>query len=107
MTPSMPDSSRDNARGGAPVEHAARAGQRGKRVAIGLFIAFAVVFVGSSAVQIVRAIFSRDVLPLRSGEPASSASACTGGLASLLRALDRAEGVGNRPLRRRSTRGRP
>ncbi|MDP9148420.1 MAG: hypothetical protein M3O36_00545 [Myxococcota bacterium] len=59
-------------------------------MAVGAFTAFAVVFVASSAMQIVRAVFFRETLIFSSSVPGSTSEGCAQRIASLLRALDRA-----------------
>ncbi len=87
MTANMPDSSGDDPRDYADL---AGARQGGRRLALLLFIAFAVAFVGSSATQIVRAVFPPERPPLLTTALGSSAATCAEGIALLVRAIDRA-----------------
>jgi len=66
---------------------AARARLRGKRIALGVVIAVAVVFIGASAVQIVPDVFGAGIEPLPSAPAGSSARLCAEGVRTLLDAL--------------------
>jgi hypothetical protein len=66
---------------------AARARLRGKRIALVVVIAVAVVFIGASAVQIVPAVFGAGIAPMPSGPPGSSARLCAEGVRSFLDVL--------------------
>jgi hypothetical protein len=75
---------------GSPDETTARARARlqGKRVALVVVIAVAVVFIGASSMQIVPAVFGAQITPLPLAPPGSGARACADGVRALLRELD-------------------
>jgi hypothetical protein len=80
----MPEATRDDA---------ARARLQGKRVALGIVLVVSVALVGSSAVQIIPAVFGLGTRPLPDlavAPPGSPARTCAQGLQGLQRALDRA-----------------
>jgi hypothetical protein len=64
------------------------AGRRGKRIAVWIVIGLAVLFIGSSAAQIVPAVFGLGVRPLPDGPPGSSARTCAEGVRSLSQRLE-------------------
>jgi hypothetical protein len=71
-----------------PVDAAlARARLRGKRVALGVVLVIAVVFIGASAWNIVPAVFGANVHPLPSGPAGSPERACADGVRRLERSL--------------------
>jgi hypothetical protein len=81
----------------APRDDAAlaRARLRGKRVALGFVILAAVAIIGSSAFQIIPAVFGAWIEPIPAGDPGSSERACAEGIRDLERALVRsAESAG-------------
>src|SRR5258706_5115445 len=67
-----------------------RARIRGKRLALGVVIAVAAAFIGSSAVQIVSTVFGTGIAPLPAGQLGSEERTCALGVRELKRALDRA-----------------
>jgi hypothetical protein len=67
----------------------ASARRKGRRLAVQVVIGVAVVFIGSSAAQVVPAVFGFGVRPLPSGPPGSSARTCAEGVRAL--AQDRGE----------------
>jgi len=69
-----------------------RARIRGKRLALGVVIAVAAAFIGSSAVQIVSTVFGTGIAPLPAGQLGSEERTCALGVRELKRALDRASG---------------
>ncbi len=78
---------------GAPRDDAAlaRARLRGKRVALGVVIVASVAIIGSSALQIVPAVFGAAVTPIPAAAPGTSERACSEGIGRMARALDRAQ----------------
>jgi hypothetical protein len=89
----MPDGPDD----APPNAKVARARLRGKRIALGIVITVAVVFIGDSARQIVPAIFGAGVRPLSSAAPGTDARTCAEGVSRLARALDRARAAAGSP----------
>jgi hypothetical protein len=75
-------STRDEAAGGDPFAHARRLG---RRAAHGLILVVAVLFIGASTSQLVRAIFGGVAIPPPALDPS-----CAVGLRRLAMALDRA-----------------
>jgi hypothetical protein len=66
---------------------------RGRRVALAFVSIVALAFIGSSTVQIVRAVFGLGIEPLPAGATAGSPEQlCASGIHSLAQALDRAGG---------------
>jgi hypothetical protein len=65
-----------------------RARLQGKRVALGVVIAVALIFIGASAMQIIPAVFGFAITPVPPAPPGSSARACADGMRRLLYALD-------------------
>jgi hypothetical protein len=74
-------------------DHAEAARLRGKRVALGVVIAIAVAFVGSSTAQIIRGVFGAGIAPLPSAELGSAERTCAVGVRRLEQALERGEGL--------------
>jgi hypothetical protein len=77
----MPEATRDDA---------ARARLQGKRVFLGLILVVSLAIIGSSALQIIPAVFGAGVRPIPAAPPGSSARSCAEGVRKLERALDRA-----------------
>jgi hypothetical protein len=75
----------------------ASARRLGKRLAILLVIGVAVAFIGSSAEQIVLAVFGFGVRPLPPAPPGSSARTCAEGVRILSEGLERASSNGEPP----------
>ena len=69
----------------------------GRRVAILFVIGVAMAFIGSSAAQIVPAVFGFGVRPLPSGPPGSSARTCAEGVRVLSQGLEGASHRGELP----------
>jgi hypothetical protein len=74
-------------------DHAEVARLRGKRLALGVVIAVAVAFIGSSTAQIMRSVFGAGIVPLPSAELGSAERTCAIGMRRLERALERDEGL--------------
>ena len=68
----------------------ARARLQGKRVALGLVFGATAWIIGTSALQIVPAVFGAGVTPLPSSPPGSPARTCAEGVQRMARALERA-----------------
>lgn len=66
----------------------ARARLRGKRVALGIVITVAVVYIGASAVDIIPAVFGAVMHPLPAAPPGTPARACAEGLRRLVSTVD-------------------
>jgi hypothetical protein len=66
---------------------------RGKRVALGVVILACVAIIGSSALQIVPAVFGVGIVPVPDGPPGTSERECADGVRRLKDALDRAVGA--------------
>jgi hypothetical protein len=62
----------------------ARARLRGKRIALGIVITVAVVYIGASAVDIIPAVFGVVMHPLPSAPPGTPARVCADGLRRLV-----------------------
>ncbi len=98
MTGRMGESSHDAPDDGDPAPrhrpggHTARAALRAKRIALGAVIIVAFAFIGSSAWQIIPAVFGAGFEPIAPGAPGSSERECALGIRKLLGALDRAAG---------------
>jgi hypothetical protein len=73
-------------------DHAQVMRLRGKRVALGIVIAIAVVFIGLSTAQIMRSVFGAGIVPLPSAELGSAERTCAVGVRRLEQALERGEG---------------
>jgi hypothetical protein len=71
----------------------ARARLRGKRAALGVVILASVAIIGSTAVQVIPAVFGFGIVPV-SGPPGTRERACAEGVRRLQVALDRAVGAG-------------
>jgi hypothetical protein len=69
----------------------ARGALQGKRAALVVVIAISVVFIGSSAWQIIPAVFGVGYTPIPPSPPGSTARLCAEGVRRLTGALDRAE----------------
>src|ERR1700688_4523147 len=74
----------------ATRDDAARARLQGKRAALGVVLVVSLALIGSSAAQIIPAVFGAGVRPLPNAPPGSSARTCADGVRSLELALDRA-----------------
>jgi hypothetical protein len=79
----MPDAAREDVA-------VARARLQGKRVALVIVIGVTVALIGSSAVQIIPAVFGAPVSSIPPAPPGSSARTCAVGVKSLAAAVDRA-----------------
>src|ERR1700722_16626206 len=93
----MPGAPIDAGVPGVPGDARAHARLQGKRVALGLVSAVAVVFVALSAVQIVPAIFGVGATPLPATAPGTDARTCADGVRKLESALERAQGAAGSP----------
>lgn len=70
----------------------ARARLRGKRVALGIVIGVAFLFIGASAAEIIPAVFGAGITPLLpTAPPGSSERACAEGVHRLALALERTD----------------
>jgi hypothetical protein len=76
-----------------PPQELARARLQGKRAALVIVTAVAVVFIGWSAVQIIPAVFGVGVRPIPAAASGSSERACAEGIRRLELALDRSAGL--------------
>ncbi len=63
---------------------------RGRRLALAFVTVVSVAFIGSSTVQITRAVFGLGLVPLPAGAVGSPERLCASGIQSLAQALDRA-----------------
>jgi hypothetical protein len=66
----------------------ARARLRGKRIALGIVITVAVLYIGASAVDIIPAVFGVVTHPLPPAPPGTPAHACAEGLSRLVSTTD-------------------
>jgi hypothetical protein len=77
----MPEANRDDA---------ARARLQGKRVVLGIILVMSIAIIGSSAAQIIPAVFGAGVRPIPASPDGSPARMCAEGVRKLERALERA-----------------
>jgi|SRR5579859_5202395 len=68
----------------------ARARLQGKRVALGIVFVAAFAIIGSSALQIIPAVFGAQIVPIPAAQPGTSERQCADGIRALYGALDRA-----------------
>jgi hypothetical protein len=84
----MPEATRDDV---------ARARLQAKRLVLGIILAASLAIIGSSALQIIPAVFGVGTTPIPAAPPGSTARTCAEGVRTLAQALDRARDSAGSP----------